>query len=290
VSYQFPAVNNTDVSSKSGDLILGGSIGINKILLYFRENAHKARRKEWDLFFVNVYTLGRNCFRSGMKLDEFVFGIDNEIEKLTTYYSAYTQARETRKVGLIFYIPDYEHIPRYLRLEKTGQKKEFDELYRELLKAHKKTKYVDLTEDENIQRFLINVQDAVYPHKALPLITGKKFGNVGTLLLSHVAMDYHLYKSYKNINVIESHQGNILEYQDFGKKLIKDVRVPFNTITHRVFGDSTVLKPLLEKKDKKKLLENIKTKNWFIRTDYELKKFILETTSIKETDLDFLKL
>jgi hypothetical protein len=110
-------------------------------------------------------------------------------------------------------------------------------------------------------------------------------------MISHLPIDYHIYKTIPNIQLLESFTGVILSVSDFGQKLIKEVKIPFNTTTHRLFGDSTQLMPLIKGKDRSKLIDVAKEFNWYVKTESEISRDVFfKFPNISPRDLTVLLL
>ena len=272
---QFPDITHVEYG-QDGTPILGNSVGNNRILFYLRENAGQRHAPLWNLYLINIYTLARNAYRKGISLKELTTCIDKDSDLLLTYIHAYTTYRHSMESAVVFYAPEYKSIPQDLMRQHVGNTLELDTLYYEIFKKLP-TKLVELSELPLTRKFLCQVgQTGRMPY--LDLLDKLKQispaysagGAFGTAMISHCPLDFHIHKSIPKIQLLESYTGNVLSVSDFGQKLTKDVVIPFNNATHRLFGDSLQLLPLLTGKDRKTLIQLAETKNWAIQTESQI--------------------
>lgn len=280
----------------NGIPIHGASIGLNVILNYMRETSGIVHQPKWDLYLINVYTLVRNLYQKGMSEKELERCVDRDADMLMTYVHAYTCARRSVPSVVFFYAPDYGAVPATLLRPHTGNQSEIDALYTLLYKKIP-DKLTELTEVHETRKFLCRVGKSIFPHKDIidklrHVYHGTRItGSIGTVMISHCPIDFHIYKSIPNIQLFESYTGALLNPSDFGQKLTKDVKVPFNPTTHRLFGDGTQLIPLIKGKDRKKLIQVAQDFSWAIKTEKEIgRDAISKFDNITEADLSVLKL
>jgi hypothetical protein len=296
----FPNIDNNP-RGKNGDIIVGASIGANRILLFFREQARKPNRPLFNVYFINVFTIARNVWGSSntldMKIDEMMQLIDVDVEFLCTYIEAYhAHALSDSKPVIIFYVPRYDNIPIEARRTHTGNTLKLEILYKAML-----IKYGDLIKDISITedsiRYLAPVGYHTLPHRELwSYVESKAFGNIGyspeVLILTHCLIDLHLYRKIRSMTLMESYTGAIKMYKDFGSKLIDPdiVKIPFNTYTHRLFGDPINLEPLVRNKQKKEAIELAIARKWVNKTDSEIYSDIIRNLGIKDSALSLVKI
>lgn len=292
----FPSVEGFERSSVSGDVILGGSIGLNKLLMYFREHAFIHQREEWDVFAVNIYSLLRNVYTPGILVKDVLHRLEIETDLLATYYEAYAHQFHNNPVTMIFYIPDYTKIPKEFLREHTGQQLEIDHLYKQVCK-HLPNKITHTSNHNNLHQFVVPLNKQICPHIELAAILKDQhiFQHHlprHILMLSHCVMDLHLSTHMsKSISLIESYTGLIKHLPEFGSKLVKDILIPFNNVTHRLFGDPIHLKPLISGRKKTELLGLASTHRWYLKTKYEILQDVRKVDpSITESEITKLKL
>jgi hypothetical protein len=293
--YTFPDVSHLP-QGLDGTQIYGGSIGSNRIFDYLKNSAPQLTAPRWDLYLINVFTLVRNAHVKGMNQKQLEEAVDHDSDMFMTYIGAYTGFRKQTPAVVYFYAPDYSAVPKELMRVHTGNQEELDRMYHELYKKLP-DKVTELTEIPSTQKFLSRVGRSIFPHKDLNeriryIYQGRRnHGLLGTVMISHCVLDFHLYKAISGLQVLESYTGAILTSQDFGQKLVKEVKVPFNATTHRLFGDSIQLNPLIKGRDRTKLVELAKDKHWFVKTEAEISRDVLfEFSSLSQNDLSVLRL
>lgn len=276
--------------------IMGGSIGSNRIFDFFSKTAHESQSPRWDLYLINIATLARNAYSKGMSQSDLEAIVDKDADLYMVYIGAYTTFKRTIPANVIFYAPNYNVVPYAFMRDHTGNQQELDNLYNNLFKKIP-ISLTELTTVSATRKFICRTGTTLFPHKDLVNKIIKVYGgfrtagSIGTVMISHCPLDFHIYKSIHNIQLLESYTASILSVSDFGQKLIKDVKIPFTSTTHRLFGDSLQLKPMLTGKDRTKLIDLAKTNNWAIKTDTEIVSDILfKFPQLTSTDLNQLKL
>jgi len=294
----FPDVSEFP-KGQNGDIIYGGSIGSNKIFDVLRETAGSRDSPLYDLWLINVYTLLRNAYVNGISQVDIEKVIDTDVDLFMTYISAYMSYRRPTPGGVVlFYAPDYNAIPKMFLRNTSGQKQrtEIDTLYTRLL-VTMPNKLNDLTEDPMLRKYLVATSRSRLPHRDLPGHIRAIYGSnqmrikLGTVLISHCQIDLHLNHTFGSFDLLDSFTGVIRPPTLFGQKLVKEVSVPFNTTTHRAFGDDVHLEPLFKGKRRTELIELARDRNWAIRTEREIVSNITETfKDIEASDLLRLRL
>lgn len=291
----FPDISNNPVGD-NGVVYHNASIGLNVILNYMRETARNINAPQWDLYLINIYTMVRNLYQKGMHQVELEQMIDRDADILMTYIHSYTCTRRSIPATVFFYAPDYSAVPKSMLRLHTGNQEELDRLYLNLYKKLP-VKLTELTEVADTRKFLCQVGKSIFPHKdiieKLKLIyqPHRLTGSIGTVMISHCPLDFHIYKAIPKIQLFESYTGTILNVQDFGQKLIKDVKIPFNTVTHRLFGDSLQLVPFFKNKDRKTLIELARDKDWGVKTETEIiRDVVFKFDTVSSSDLTILRL
>lgn len=273
----FPDISNVEYG-QDGTPILGNSIGNNRIFFYLRENANQQTAPLWNLFLINIYTMARNAYRKGISFEEMRTIIDKDSDLLMTYIHAYTTHKRPIDSVVLFYAPTYRAVPKDFMREHVGNNLELDTLYTKIAETIP-DKLLELTELPYTRKFISRVGlHGRLPYLDIVTALGSissalaSGGSVGTAMISHCPLDFHIYKRIPRVQLLESYTGQILNVVDFGQKLTrdKDVRVPFNTATHRLFGDPLQLLPLLTGKDRKTLIELAAEKNWAIKTETQI--------------------
>ena len=89
-------------------------------------------------------------------------------------------------------------------------------------------------------------------------------GGNKVLLMSHVPMDFHMYKYFNNFTVLETHTGAYKNTFSFSKKVFnKYDMIPFFPCTHALFGDTKgYVAPMIGIKEKRILVELCEKNKW----------------------------
>ena len=297
--YTFPPVAGLErAKSDPAEPLYNGSIGSNRIFHTLSITAGLNTSPRWDLYLINVYTLLRNAYTSGISQLAIEKIVDTDVDLFMVFISAYMTYQRQLPGAVLFYAPDYRAISEILLRKTSGQRDEMDKLYTELLKKLPR-KLTELTEDPLLRKFLVATSGNTFPHKELPnhmrsiLYSASRATapRIGTVLLSHCPIDLHLATLVPGLELIDSFTSAVYPVSEFGRKLTKDVKVPFNTTTHRVFGDDVHLAAMCKGKDKTQLIELANTRKWAIRTEREIISDITTTfPNITESMLSQLRL
>jgi len=297
MTYIFPATEGLErAKSDPSEPLYNGTIGSNRIFHVLRTTAGLNNSPKYNLFLINVYTLVRNAYSKDIKQKDLEKLVDTDVDMYMTFIGAYTNFKRAVPATVLFYAPDYRTIPKEMLRKSGEQRTEMDTLYAKLLSKLPR-KLTELTEDPSVRKFLVATSGNTFPHKELPgyireIFQGQRTsGQIGTVIFTHCPIDLHLATVIPGLELFESYTGMIYPAIEFGRKLTKDVNVPFNTATHRAFGDNTHLIPLCNGAQKTKLVELATRKNWAIRTEREIISDITSTFSdISSSDLTRLRL
>lgn len=81
MSYMFPPTAGLEHAKTDPDEpIYPGSIGSNRIFHVLREGAGQSDAPRWDLWLINVYTLLRNAYSTGITQAAIEALIDTDVE------------------------------------------------------------------------------------------------------------------------------------------------------------------------------------------------------------------
>jgi hypothetical protein len=105
---------------------------------------------------------------------------------------------------------------------------------------------------------------------------------VNVILISHMAIEFHIYRYVNNLILLESHTGEWKDTNSFSKKVFGNnyKEIPFIPATHLCFGDKDLISPALSVKQKKELLEIANKNTWKIRSSQYIRDFIKSKYSI----------
>ena len=231
-----------------------------------------------SLLAINVGTLMRNCINSDpdMTMREMSKRIRTELHVLTEDVASMMMYIGTPNPSMLLYINDYYKFipPEVARPIETSKarKRMYDATrygisnYRELFGLI-----------NSIPGFTIKFdifQRATPPHKHLLTLFRSMSPSRNVMMISHVALDYHVYGNLTTFLLLESHTVQIRVAKDLGKKIFDREHIPFNAQTHALLGDKDYLKSPLSNKQRKDLYTLAESRNWEVRTKREIRSDI----------------
>ena len=160
----FPSTEGLKLSDKGDEYIYGGSVAINRILGSLQNHPEPKPRKLW---LINCMTLLSNVFNKNLSMADIAELYTNEIRLLTLYIEAYANTYTPRiKPIIVFYIPDYRHIPTHLLRDNSNNNNgRIEEIYKKL-KADLPLKDVNVNTQYSQSWFIIVGKNQL-PHKEI---------------------------------------------------------------------------------------------------------------------------
>ena len=294
---KFPHISKENYTDK-GEAIYGGSVGMNRFYDLLVKNSTSPHPIEFGIVAINALTLIRNNYSDSY--NDLQKKSQTDINTLVTYLSIFLRntKKDNRKVSIVLLYPDYKKLPDTLRRPMSPQLTRIMTHYLKDIKSVKSglDKYF---ENDVLKVYAFKLGDKKrYPHREF---RDHLFGEIdnerrGTVeinyrlndpihLISHIALDWHLSEALRNVNLIESYTGEIIDSLHFGSKLIrkKDIKIPFNSVIHQTFGDDTFIKPLAVRNNRKVLLDS--TGRWSMMTQSKITGLISDTLDVPITTL-----
>jgi hypothetical protein len=271
-----------------GVVINNCSIGTNALLNYFANHAFTTNKRHRDLYAINLMTIVRNCFEPTLSDSEILDRVNNDLELLKSYIISYNESF-IEPSDILFYVPNYNGLSVHKR-KISGHKARIEQLTESLGKMlpNRPTNIYNT----NKTRIFVNTFNASFPqfniYKFI-MTNSRKGSSSDVLLISHCALDWHLYQLVFHTEVLESYMGEVINYKQFGEKIFKNKFIPFNKYTHLVFGDTLLVNPILKRKEKQLALEIAEKRKWHIRTEAEIKVDLVNKCNIDKVVLDILK-
>lgn len=284
----FPDDSQYPLSADGSEKILGGSVGLNRILMLLKARAFIDRAPTWGLYLINAATVFRNVHASWKPTQQYMQLSDqeaislfqNDINLLITYISSYLSGYgdpSTIKPALmVVYYPNYWKIPTEIRRPLGDKDASFWRQYEGI----RKTK-IQLTPERTYASPYLHLWEMQCGTHALPHVdlsrwvqshlltpttnTMYRWGGSRVFTLTHCPLDLHI--KIPHIDLIESYWGTVKKKDQFYTKLnvSKDTPIPFNAATHQLFGDNTLIAAKAMRGAKKGLLELAQKHNWMIR-------------------------
>lgn len=266
------------------------SLGIASILKTFNDLSMARDKPSWDTYMVNVETLIRDRKDKNLTSREAVARATlTDCRTLAQYIAAYNRLIIAhRKPLLVFYLPDYSNIPKIHFREKLPKGTEERWAIRDTCKSILLKEGFPQAVDDLETAFSAPGTTIPWPHVELlrdlmKSRDGMRFSN--TLMISHVPLDFHLYKSVQTLTILESFTGKLKIRKDWGRKVFNDEVFPFNKYTHLLLGDKWYLKSLVDSKTRKKLKERAAIKHWNILPDKSVLEDILSMNIVNPSVL-----
>ena len=266
--------------------------GILPILNALAQMSRATKRKVWTLYLINVETLIRDHKDNTVSQDILVRNILTDCTVMSQYISAYNRTvnlSNRQKPLICFYMSKYEHIPQAYQRDKfpkgTEERWKVRDAFTDLLS---KEGFQNSFDDTEVVFATAGEEKGEWPHKVLVRDLQKKYDGIQfrpTLLVSHVPLDFHMYRTFSDFTLLESYTGNFKNQKDFGKKVFQDPNLPFNKYLHVLLGDKWYLKQQVEPKVKKMLISVATEQNWVLLPDH---KVLEALNKMHITNLDFL--
>lgn len=257
----------------------------------------------FDVIMVNVSTLIRNNTILDRSNKEIQTLVEDDIHKLMNGMGAYQEQMSSMLTDpmIIFYLPDYSWLP-LLHLRKPSPTKvKINAIIDNLIKMD------NLKSRKQIRdQFMSSTVFELYtggkqmlPHQSLTKFFNDltKLGGIDPrqhlkhyLIISHCPLDYHFLLKHPRTTILESFTGKFIKAKQLGVKVFGTNFVPFNSVTHLLFGDPVQLKPMAQRKNRKMLMELAMRNSWHVRTPAEMAKQVGDTGQVEARVLEYLKL
>lgn len=295
----FPDESLMERSQDGTEPIRGGSIGLNRILGRFVIKATTDHKPEFSAVIISAFTIFRNVWtmQQDADLSSLEEGFVKDVNLFLDYYDTYLSFTKSALLGskqcpVIIYFPDYRRLENGIRREHKGRQVELLAKYAKFLSRYNGRDEL-VRKLDHVHCFWIRAGDATYPHKEV----SRKFREITShpacayssgdrvALITHIPLDYHLSGRIRGIHLLESYTGELKAPDQFRFKLDKDGRIPFNTVTHVVFGDSVLIKPWVTPKVRKALFEQAVAERWLSRSEDDIRSKVAKTADIPLNEL-----
>lgn len=243
--------------------------GILPILNALAVMSRERERKTWTLYLINIETLIRDHRDTTLRPDQLARNIVTDCSVMTQYIAAYNRTvnlSNRHHPVVCFYMSHYENIPQFYRRPKYPKGTEERWVIRdELEKIIAQEGFSNNFDDTEAVFEVAGESRGSWPTRDVITDLEKRYEDLpyrSTLLISHVPLDFHFYRTFKDFMLLESYTGNFKTLPDLGKKVFGDAALPFNKYTHLLLGDKWYLKNQVENKFKKQLIDRASTENW----------------------------
>lgn len=227
--------------------------------------------KNYDEFWINIYTLFRNI-TSSMSVEQVTSVTASDVlDALNSEMDVIIGLLQNEANGLViprFYLSEYSNLDKkyplaIIRGDTTIGQKNYRKLYTETVKL--------LIKQGLAERGILVFKDNIEPKKAYPK----------AIILTHVVHDLLKYAKFSKLDLLESHTGVLKTNNKFYTKYLNGKELfplPFNKLLLQVFGDKETFRPQSSEM-KKTLIELAKENKWTPATTRE--KIITNIGSMK---------
>lgn len=284
------------------DLNKDTGYGTDSLIKVFNGLPSKTSDNIFDTILVNVSTIVRNNSTLDRDNSEIKKYTEDDVVNLIKAIVAYQEemGRMLTNPMIVFYLPDYSWIPEMHQRKPSPLKVKINTVVEQLMKDDNiRTKKQIRSHQGNSTIYeLFAGGKTELPHQSI----SKFIGRINTLshidpatqltkylLISHCPMDYHLLLLYRRMMILESFTGELIPPKRLGFKVFKNNFVPFNSVTHLLFGDPVQLLPMAKRKNRKIIMEQAAREQWYVRTPYEIAQMVGRTGQVDARILTYLK-
>ena len=213
-----------------------------------------------DTVALNVSTLLRNTYLADTPFSDWVTNTHKEILDITSELSQ-VMFNSVANPKILLYFIDYRHlIPDVLERPMTKSRVLMLEGLTKLIPLLNTSGFGTPGEGEDI----INLKYG--PLRANPADLHRMIRRLGnkknTCLVTHLPLDYHIYRYIKHVRYVHSYTGAVSRLKDLSTKLFGTNNIPFNRHTHALLGDAVSFKSTLSTKLKREVLDIARKDRW----------------------------
>ena len=247
--------NKTEESLEEYRYSIGNTPVMDTLLKVFNEQTNTI-----DTVAMNLSTLLRNTHLSDMSTSEWVQLTYKEILDMTSELAQIMETSIPNPKILLYFIDYRDIIPDVLERPVTGTR---------ALIIDGMTKLIPMINDAGFSKpgesdEIINLKYG--PRRGNPADLHRMIRRLGnkkrTCLITHLPLDYHIYRYLKHVRYVSSYTGAVSTVKDLGKKMFGSDDIPFNRHTHALLGDRVSFKSTLSTKLKREVLEIAKHDRW----------------------------
>lgn len=243
------------------------SFGTTPVIDKMLDIVNNGRGKSGYMFMINLATLVRNRWRKELKLSTVVNLVRKDMTGIATELSETCKLKDgLNQHSILFYTMTYGRmIPEeYQRSQNSEQRIKCNDALIALTKQVPSTVRVDGNFAVEVAHYTLKEPS----YKALGKYYKAKGGKHDLLMMSHQALDYHIFGVGVSGAIVKSYiadvvQGNV---SSLGEVVFKQPTLPFYPCTHVLFGDKELVKGSLGRKDKNEILDWSKLGGWNLRT------------------------
>lgn len=293
----FPSTEGLATSQDGSAFIYGGSVAINNILEHLRKTATLSHRGEWKVWLINMLTIVDGCSHKDASPKDIIAAAAHDFQLLTQFISAYASySKDTayRYPIIIGYWPSYTAIPEAHRRKPSPSLALAMDVFSRMDMGP-----TDVVVNKDDDRLLMHVRvgtRADLPHvdlnaKLARVLTGTGFvSGMPIAMITSFPTDLHLASRMSKMVLLERFTARIKGPSEFGTKLDKAGRLPFNAFTHLTFGDGVLIQGLISGRKKTALLELAEADRWSTLSATSVRDRIIANSTVIGSDFGGIRL
>lgn len=261
--------------------------GTSSIVNVLNQLPNKSSGNLFDTILVNVMTIVRNNTTLNTPDKEIKDMVIDDIVRIIDAAVAYQENMSNMLSNplVVFYLPDYSWLPALHMRNPSPTRTIINRIVEDLIKDDnlRVKKQIRSHKGSSAIYELFAGGKTMLPYKSILKLINQinTLGVVDTatqlahyLLISHCPLDYHLLLKYRRASILESFTGKILQPKELGYKVFGNNFIPFNSVTHLIFGDPVHVRPMAQRKNRKLLTDMAMKQQWYIRTPSEIAQFV----------------
>lgn len=257
------------------------SLGAHALITALQNLKEDYRSPNWDVILLNLSTLIRNNINKNLSDQDIVNGTFQDMDNVIDACVSFLLDRKvpSSKPMVIVYLPRY-NIPATIRRTPATLTSRITTIQTMLEKKYLKNIFsVDVLHVRKVpcltmcvgfkQYPYIELYDYIYKNYTTGIINKLKLSiglsEVNLGMVSHCPLDLHLAKYFTKLQLLESYTGAVKSPSQFGAKVFSQASIPFNEITHALFGDSIHVKGFVTRSNKKAIVDLSVNHRWFMK-------------------------
>jgi len=250
-----------DTNAEEYPYSMGTTAAVNTVL-----NLIQSEPLRCDVVLINVATIARNCLNVDDKLTNNFANVVDEIEKVENILVDNLNTSSLTSPVILWYIAPYEKIvPANFLRPVTGARQKLALLRLAL------TRWIrDRHNKENIKGKVRIRYEVLSPHiqtkyQLAAFVRSLRTAN-NLIMISNYSVDFHLAEVFPHFILVECYTGKQVTPKEFGEKVFKNPLIPFNMVSHVIFGDKELIKPAGTVGEKKRIVELASKERWNMHT------------------------
>ncbi len=228
-------------------------------------------KNKHDTVAINVSTILRNTDDLADNPKAWVAAALNELFSIVGEINNVMEVNNIKMPFIALYYMDYSGlIPVNLVRTKTVKRQLFDNTLKKFLTELNNQRISSQPATGETLAYRCATSKQTNPDTLVSFI--KRVQNTrNVLLVSHIPLDFHIARSLRNVLLVSSHTGSVVDKKGFNKKVFKTTDIPFTIDTHAILGDTVSFKSILKPKLKKELMQASVRENWAMQSNAQVR-------------------